>query len=271
MLSANSSRPLFAQPLKSAQSVKRNQRLAGHGFVLVCLGAWATFSATVDSYVMPGPWLVAGRLADFLQDKHEAAHMLYSFIHITVAVAISFVIGSALAMLAHSTGLFRLAVHGRISPFLNSFSGVGWTFLAIIWFGISDMTVIFVISMVLIPFAIVNMREGLENLDVERTEMGESFTRSRWRRFCLIVLPSLIPFIFATIRISFGVAWKVALTAELFGGDAGLGYLLNLARQDFDMPLVLGVIVIIVTFVFLTERFIFQPLQLRLSRHHAHA
>jgi len=100
--------------------------------------------------------------------------------------------------------------------------------------------------------------------------MAESFTRSRWRRFCLIVLPSLTPFIFATIRISFGVAWKVALTAELFGGDAGLGYLLNLARQDFDMPLVIGVIVIIVTFVFLTERLIFQPLQSRLSRHHAH-
>jgi NitT/TauT family transport system permease protein/sulfonate transport system permease protein len=125
--------------------------------------------------------------------------------------------------------------------------------------------------MVLIPFAIINMREGLENLDSERTEMAESFTRSRWRRFCLIELPSLIPFIFATIRISFGVAWKVALTAELFGGDAGLGYLLNLARQDFDMPLVIGVIVIIVTFVFLTERLIIQPLQSRLSRHHAHA
>ena len=133
------------------------------------------------------------------------------------------------------------------------------------------LTVIFVISMVLIPFAIINMREGLENLDGERIEMAESFTRSRWRRFCLIVLPSLTPFIFATIRISFGVAWKVALTAELFGGDAGLGYLLNLARQDFDMPLVIGVIVIIVTFVFLTERLIFQPLQSRLSRHHAHA
>ena len=58
------------------------------------------------------------------------------------------------------------------------------------------MTVIFVISMVLIPFAIINMREGLENLDGERIEMAESFTRSRWRRFCLIVLPSLTPFIF---------------------------------------------------------------------------
>ncbi len=39
---------------------------------------------------------------------------------------------------------------------------------------------------------------------------------------------------FATLRIMFGVAWKVTLTAELFGGNSGLGYLINMARQDFD-------------------------------------
>lgn len=71
-----------------------------------------------------------------------------------------------------------------------------------------------------------------------------------------------------TTRISFGVAWKVALTAELFGGNTGLGYLLNLARQDFDMPLVLGVIIIIVAFVYSTDRFVFAPIQTVLARHH---
>jgi NitT/TauT family transport system permease protein/sulfonate transport system permease protein len=83
-----------------------------------------------------------------------------------------------------------------------------------------------------------------------------------------VVLPSLLPFIFATVRISFGVAWKVALTAELFGGNTGLGYLLNLARQDFDMPLVLGVIIIIVAFVYCSDRFVFAPVQAALARHH---
>jgi ABC-type glycerol-3-phosphate transport system permease component len=84
--------------------------------------------------------------------------------------------------------------------------------------------------MVLVPFAIINMREGLANLDGEMIEMAKSFTRSRARRFFKVILPLLYPFIFATIRISFGVAWKVALTAELFGGNTGLGYLLNLAN-----------------------------------------
>ena len=61
----------------------------------------------------------------------------------------------------------------------------------------------------------------------------------------------------------------MALTAELFGGATGLGYLLNLARQDFDMPMILVVIIVIVMFVYSTDRWVFAPMQTRLARHHA--
>jgi NitT/TauT family transport system permease protein/sulfonate transport system permease protein len=87
----------------------------------------------------------------------------------------------------------------------------------------------------------------------------------------MIVLPSLFPFMFATLRISFGVAWKVALTAELFGGNTGFGYLLNLARNDFDTPLIFGIILIIIAFVYSTDRWVFAPVQRRLARHHGGA
>ena len=45
-------------------------------------------------------------------------------------------------------------------------------------------------------------------------------------------------------------SWKVALTAELFGGNAGLGYLVNVARQEFDTPTIFAVIVLIIAFVY---------------------
>jgi len=139
----------------------------------------------------------------------------------------------------------------------------------VVWFGINHFTVIFAISMVLTPFAIINIREGLDNVDRELLEMGASFGRNGSKRFLRILLPSLYPFIFATLRISFGVAWKVALTAELFGGSSGMGYLFNLARQDFDTPLILVVILIIIAFVYSTDRFVFAPVQARLAKHHA--
>ena len=247
----------------------RRARLAGHLFALAFIAVWAGYGAMVESYTMPGPWLVAERLVIFFGDVHELKHM-FLFVRPHYRGR-GFVVCDR-----NGTGVFgilraRLRADGTwpasTLPELV-FSGIGWTFLAIIWFGISDITVVFVISMVLVPFAIINMREGLANLDAERIEMAASFTRGPWRRFVLVVLPSLFPFIFATIRISFGVAWKVALTAELFGGNTGLGYLLNLARQDFDMPLILAVILIIIAFVYSTDRWIFAPIQSRLARHH---
>jgi NitT/TauT family transport system permease protein len=76
----------------------------------------------------------------------------------------------------------------------------------------------------------------------------------------------LVPFVFATLRIMFGVAWKVTLTAELFGGNAGFGYLINLARQEFDTATIFVVILLIIAFVYGTDRLVFAPIQARLAR-----
>ena len=73
-----------------------------------------------------------------------------------------------------------------------------------------------------------------------------SFTRSGLKRFTMLTVPSLYPFMFATFRISFGVAWKVALTAELIGGGSGFGYLFDLARQDYRTPILFVVILLII-------------------------
>ena len=250
-------------------SAGRSSRLAAHLFTLGFLGLWAGYSRTVEPFVLPGPVPVAIRLYQFTTTYSLYKQTFASIAHILVAMTLSFAIGSGLALLAHYVPVLRLAVHGRVSPFLNSFSGIGWTLLSIVWFGVNDGTVVFAIAVVLTPFAIINMREGLETLDGEMLEMAASFTRSRWRQFARIVVPSLMPFTFATLRISFGVGWKVALAAELFGGRSGLGYLFNTARQNFDMPLILAIVIVIIAFVYGTDRLVFEPLQNRLGRHNA--
>jgi NitT/TauT family transport system permease protein/sulfonate transport system permease protein len=123
-------------------------------------------------------------------------------------------------------------------------------------------------SMVLLPFAIINIGEGLQNLDQELLEMSQSFTRSRVRQFYRIIIPALFPFMFATMRISFGVAWKITLATELFGGDTGFGHLVNLGRQEFDTTLIFVVLILLVAFVYLTDRLVFEPLQKRVTKHY---
>jgi len=245
------------------------RRAAAHLFTLLFLAAWSAASLVAPSYLLPGPIEVAARLWAFVTSARDLGHVGASLFHVGTAIAISFTIGSLLAIVAQYVPPFRFAIERRLGPFLNAFSGVGWTLLAVMWFGINAGTVVFAISAVLVPFALVNMAAGLANLDREMLEMARSFTRRPLRVFVRIVVPSLYPFIFATLRIMFGVAWKVTLTAELFGGSSGLGYLINLARQEFDTATIIAAIAIIIAFVHGMDRLVFAPLQSRLSRHYA--
>ena len=82
----------------------------------------------------------------------------------------------------------------------------------------------------------------------------------------LIVAPLLLPFLVATLRISFGVAWKVTLTAELLGGDRGLGYIVNIAMQEQNTARILAASLLIVVFVRLIDRYGFEPVQRLIAR-----
>jgi NitT/TauT family transport system permease protein/sulfonate transport system permease protein len=244
-------------------------RVAAHLFTLLFLGVWAAGSLVAPSYLLPGPVEVARRLWVFVTNARDLGHLRQSLFHVGASIAASFVIGSLLALLPYYLPVFRFAVEKRLGPFLNAFSGIGWTLLAVMWFGVSAGTVIFAISAVLVPFALVNMSAGLAHLDREMFEMARSFTRRRLSIFALILMPSLYPFVFATLRIMFGVAWKVTLTAELFGGNSGLGYLINMSRQEFDTATIIAAIALIIAFVHGVDRLVFAPLQAVLSRHYA--
>jgi ABC-type nitrate/sulfonate/bicarbonate transport system permease component len=237
-----------------------------HAVTAAALGAWWVYSLFVPAYQVPGPVAVARRMAAFVTDPLLSLQLGISLFHATSAIALAFVIGAALAFCAHFIPAARLLVDSRITPFLNAFSAIGWLFLGILWFGLDDTTVIFAITMILIPFSAINLRAGLNELDNELIELGTSLTRTRLKLLSKVIVPMMVPYVFAALRISFGVAWKVTLTAELFGGNAGIGYLLNVARQEFDTETIFAVILFILLFVACMEVFVFRPLQRRLDR-----
>lgn len=245
------------------------RKLAAHLFTVLFLVLWQAASLVAPSYLLPGPVPTALRLWAFVTSSRDLGHLGASLYHVIAAIAISFVIGSLLALIPYYVPVLRFAIERRIGPFLNAFSAIGWTLLAIMWFGVTPFTVIFAISCVLVPFALVNMSAGLANLDREILEMAGSFTRRRPRMFTLVIVPSLYPFVFATLRIMFGVAWKVTLTAELFGGNSGLGYMINLSRQEFDTATIFAAIIVIIAFVHCMDQYVLGPLQASVSRHYA--
>ena len=240
-------------------------RGAGEGLVVLAVAGWWLLSLDMPDYIMPGPGLVARQLLALFTDATYLGHVATSTIRVCLAVGVAVLLGGLLAFLPRWLPVSGVIVHERIQPFLNSFPSVGWAILAIIWFGPSHATIVFVMVMILTPFCLVNLSEGLKEIDRELIEMGLSFTRSRARILFKITLPLLMPYIISALRIAYGVGWKIALVAELFGTESGLGFLLQQAQSIADAPTVFATCLAVVVIFWIGEKLVIDPLARRFS------
>ena len=68
-----------------------------------------------------------------------------------------------------------------------------------------------------------------------------------------VVIPMLMPYGVAALRVSYGVCWKIALISELFGAQSGLGYLMLQAQAVGDVTTVVATCIAIVILFMLGE------------------
>jgi NitT/TauT family transport system permease protein len=234
--------------------------LLGDSLLLIVVLGWWVYSSRVPEYIFPAPLTVGKTLLSLVIDPAMLMHTAATMVRVVVSLLLATAFGGLLALLAYYQPVMQEIVHGRIKPFLLSFPSIGWALLAIVWFKISNSAVIFVEVAVLTPFALVNVSEGLRDLDRELLEMGHSFTRWNWRVFRSVIWPQLYPFVIAATRMSYGVGLKIALVAEVFGAKSGLGYLMYQGEEAADTPMVFATCIAIVILFIIGDRFVFEPL-----------
>ncbi len=233
------------------------------GLIVLALVGWWAFSRDLPAYILPGPGAVATETGRLFVVPDLLSHTVDSTLRVVIAVILSVVIGTVLAILPQRFPVLRVIVHERIQPFLNSFPSVGWAIVASIWFGPSDETIVFVEAAILIPFCLVNVSAGLHELDRDMIEMARSFTRNRRKVFFMVTLPLLMPYIIAALRIAYGVGWKIALVAELFGTESGLGFLMQRAQTMSDAATVFAACFAVVIIFIAGEKLVIDPLARR--------
>lgn len=240
--------------------------LLADGLVVAVILAWWGMATTLPASVLPTPAAVAEELWLLFTDAVYLGHTAASVLRVIFSVTMALLIGGALAFLPANVPWTRRIVHERIKPFFNSFPSIGWAILAVIWFRVSDFTAIFVQIAILVPFCLINISEGLKEIDREALEMARSFTRSRRKIFLKITLPLLLPYIVSGLRIAYGVAWKIALVSELFGTGTGIGYLMGEAQQSAKPALLYACCFAIVLIFFAGEKLVLDPLSRRVGR-----
>jgi NitT/TauT family transport system permease protein/sulfonate transport system permease protein len=233
--------------------------------VVAAIATWAYGARSLPDFVLPGPLVVGERLLALFTDADFLVHTVASTLRVLASVAIALVLGSGLALLARSVPVLDGVISGLLQPFLNAFPSIGWAILAAIWFQPGHLSIVFVQVAILTPFCLINVAEGLRQVDREMLEMARSFTRRRGRVLVRVTLPLLLPYVAGSLRIAYGVAWKIALVAELLGSTSGLGFLMLRAQGSADITTVLAACLAIVALFYAGERLLLDPIARRFA------
>lgn len=245
-------------PRSGSRAKRIGARVLADGFPIALVVIWWALAQRLPPFILPDP-LDVGRQTLKMLFGDLAIHTYTSFFRVVIAVGLALLIGGFLVFLASLLPVTEPLIGSRVLPLLNGIPSLGWAIIGVTWFGVTDVSVIFVETAIVVPFCLVNLWEGVRSIDRGLLEMGKSFTRNKVKILVRIELPLLLPYVFAALRLSFSVAWKVALIAEFFGAQRGLGLLMNTARQNFDTPTLFATIVTVLVVVFLFERLIFEP------------
>ena len=118
---------------------------------------------------------------------------------VCVGTALGALIGFGGGLLTRFSHTAYVVVESVVKPLTQSVPSICWAFIGILWFGLSDTTPILVVALSVTPILLSNMTEGLKNLDDNILEMAKMYTTDFWTLTRKIVIPMVMPFIFAGI------------------------------------------------------------------------
>ena len=233
--------------------------LGGAAFI----GVWAIFSAFVfEPYVLPSPGRVAVRMWELLTSGLVFTNFGWSFLKTMVGWALALAIGIPVGLLMGRYRYARAFFHDFVYIFANVPLLV-YAVIALVIFGISPWGPAFVVALEAFTGIAINTAAGVESVDRGLLAMSRSFRRKSGQTARSIVFPSVVPFLFASGRVSFANSWKLAALAETFGGSVGVGFQLEKAFQTFSVESLLAWMFYFVIFVVAVERVLITPLERR--------
>ncbi|UWF77439.1 MULTISPECIES: ABC transporter permease [Microbacterium] len=239
--------------------------------LLTLLAAWQAYVVIAQPRpdLAPGPLDVAAAIGDAWAQGRLQEAVLTSLERGILGFAIAILVGTPLGMLLAESRPLRRAAGPLISG-LQVLPSVAWVPAAIIWFGLTDATVYFVILMGAIPSIVNGLLSGIDQVPPQLRRVGTVLGASRWQLATEIVLPAAMPGYLAGIKQGWAFAWRSLMAAEIiaFGGTIGfgLGSMLQQSRELADLAGVLATILLILAIGILIELVLFGPLERRLLR-----
>jgi NitT/TauT family transport system permease protein/taurine transport system permease protein len=175
----------------------------------------------------------------------------------TTRVLVGFLTGSLVGIVA-GVLLGRIRVlHDLFDPIielLRYLSPTAMIPIAVIWFGIGEMSKYFLIFWGTLFIVLINTIAGVGRTPIARQRAAECLGATRLQIFVLVVIPSAVPYIVTGMRIAMASSFMSVIPAEILAADSGIGYLLQKSSMLLQTPRIFVALITICVLGFIVDR-----------------
>ena len=222
----------------------RDKRLLSLASVLFVIALWQWGAGHVSGFLLPPPADVLDRFLDPKWLSRLLGALGQSLIQLGLGFGLTLLIAVPLGVLiGRSVILTRM-----FEPVINAIYAippVAFIPFLIVWFGLFLEARVALVFLMSVFDVLVIVIAGARDVRSALVDVGRSFGASHQQRLRLIVLPALLPFFFAALRVGSARAINGMITAELFFAAVNLGAIMKRATQNFDSATVLSVVLLI--------------------------
>jgi NitT/TauT family transport system permease protein len=218
---------------------------------LVRLHLWPT-------YVFPSPFAVGGSLLKGVVNGVIPLAILTSLRRLLLAYAISLMIGIPLGLMLGRSQVLQETL-GTLVLGLQALPSICWLPLALLWFGLSETAIAFVVIMGAVLSITLSTADGVRNSPPLYLRAARTMGARGARLYSAVILPSALPAILSGMKLGWSFAWRSLMAAELIYITTGLGQVLTLGRELNDMARVMAVMLVIVGIGLLMDYAVFRP------------
>jgi NitT/TauT family transport system permease protein len=233
-------------------------------FLLALLATWEAASRAhlFPPWIFPSPLDVARSLGHGFSDGEIPRAIGVSMRRLAVGYGLSLVGGIALGFGLARSQLLRDSV-GTLVTGLQSLPSICWLPLALLWFGLSETAILFVVVAGSLFAITVATESGVRNVNPIFVRAARTMGAKGSQLWLRVILPAALPSILSGMRLGWTFAWRSLMAGELLYISGGLGQLLATGRELNDMPRVMAVMIAIIALGLASEVLVFQRLEAR--------
>jgi NitT/TauT family transport system permease protein len=174
-------------------------------------------------------------------------------------------IGVPLGLMMARVSFFQVAIKPLVMG-LQGLPSICWLPLALLWFGLSDAAILFVVVMGSVLAIAIAAEDGVRHISPILLQSAATLGIRGLRFYAGVLVPGAMPGIVTGLKLGWSFAWRALLAAELLFVSGGLGQLLTTGRELLDVGQVMAVMLAIIAIGYAMDRLVFRTVELKVRR-----